>query len=69
MLIEKEIRDLANEKEYVKVFNYFHDEYTEIINQGKTSKNKYYSIYYRKNDNTGYNFFCNYKCNIWNYNN
>ena len=28
------------------------DEYTEIINQGKTSKNKYYSIYYRKNDNT-----------------
>ena len=27
------------------------DEYTEIINQGKTRKNKYYSIYYRKNDN------------------
>ena len=27
------------------------DEYTEIINTGKTRKNKYYSIYYRKNDN------------------
>lgn len=27
------------------------DEYTEIINQGKTKKNKYYSIYYRKNNN------------------
>ena len=27
------------------------DEYTEIINKGKTRKNKYYSIYYRKNDN------------------
>ncbi len=31
MLVEKEIRDLANEKEYVKVFNYFHDEYTEMM--------------------------------------
>ena len=26
------------------------DEYTEIINTGKTRKNKYYSIYYRNND-------------------
>ncbi len=28
------------------------DEYTEIINKGKTRKNKYYSIYYRKNEST-----------------
>ena len=26
------------------------DEFTEIINNGKSSKNKYYSIYYRKNN-------------------
>ena len=26
------------------------DEYTEIINTGKTKKNKYYSIFYRKNE-------------------
>ena len=26
------------------------DEFTEIKNTGKTKKNKYYSIYYRKND-------------------
>ena len=26
------------------------DEFTEIINTGKTRKNKYYSIYYRKNN-------------------
>lgn len=26
------------------------DEFTEIINIGKTKKNKYYSIYYRKTD-------------------
>lgn len=26
------------------------EEYTEIINKGKSTKNKYYSIYYRKND-------------------
>ena len=26
------------------------DEFTEIINTGKSRKNKYYSIYYRKND-------------------
>ena len=25
------------------------DEYTEIINKGKTKKNKYYSIFYRNN--------------------
>lgn len=31
MLVEKEIQNLANEKEYVKVFNYFHDEYTEMM--------------------------------------
>lgn len=31
MLIEKEIQNLANDKEYVKVFNYFHDEYTEMM--------------------------------------
>ena len=27
------------------------DEYTEIINKGKTKKNKYYSIFYRKSNN------------------
>jgi len=26
------------------------DEYTEIINTGKTKKNKYYSIFYRNNN-------------------
>ena len=31
MLIEKEIKELANENEYVKVFNYFHDEYTGMM--------------------------------------
>ena len=31
MLVEKEIKKLANEKEYVKVFNYFHDEYTGMM--------------------------------------
>ena len=31
MLIEKEIEELANEKEYIKVFNYFHDEYTGMM--------------------------------------
>ena len=31
MLIEREMQELANEKEYVKVFNYFHDEYTEMM--------------------------------------
>ena len=28
------------------------DEYTEIINKGKSKKNKYYSIYYRSNNNS-----------------
>ena len=27
------------------------DEYTEIINNGKTRKNKYYSLFYRNNNN------------------
>ena len=31
MLIEAEMRDLAKNKEYTKVFNYFHDEYTEML--------------------------------------
>lgn len=31
MLIENEMKNLANEKEYIKVFNYFHDEYTEMM--------------------------------------
>ena len=31
MLVEKEIKDLANNKEYIKVFNYFHDEYTDMM--------------------------------------
>ena len=28
------------------------DEYTEIINKGKSKKSKYYSIYYRSNNNS-----------------
>ena len=31
MLVEREIRELANQKEYVNVFNYFHTEYTEMM--------------------------------------
>jgi len=31
MLIERDIKELADKKEYVKVFNYFHDEYTEML--------------------------------------
>ena len=31
MLVEKEIINLANNKEYNKIFNYFHDEYTKIL--------------------------------------
>ena len=31
MLIEAEIKELAEKKEYTKVFNYFHDEYTEML--------------------------------------
>ena len=31
MLIEAEMIELAKNKEYTKVFNYFHDEYTEML--------------------------------------
>ena len=31
MLVERKIQELADKKEYVKVFNYFHDEYTEMM--------------------------------------
>lgn len=31
MLEKKEIEALADKKEYTKVFNYFHDEYTEMM--------------------------------------
>jgi|GluameStandDraft_1065615.scaffolds.fasta_scaffold10064_3 hypothetical protein len=31
MLIESEIKELASKKEYTKVFNYFHDEYTGML--------------------------------------
>ena len=31
MLVERKIKELAEQKEYVKVFNYFHDEYTEMM--------------------------------------
>ena len=31
VLIEKELNELAEKKEYIKVFNYFHDEYTELL--------------------------------------
>ena len=31
MLIEAEMKELAKKKEYTKVFNYFHDEYTEML--------------------------------------
>ncbi len=31
MLIEREIKELADKKEYIKVFNYFHNEYTEMM--------------------------------------
>lgn len=31
MLVEKEMKELAKKKEYTKVFNYFHDEYTEML--------------------------------------
>lgn len=33
MLIEKEMEALAEKKEYVKVFNYFHDEYTDLLRE------------------------------------
>ena len=31
MLVEAKIKELAEKKEYTKVFNYFHDEYTEML--------------------------------------
>ena len=31
MLIKSELKNLADKKEYVKVFNYFHDEYTSML--------------------------------------
>ena len=31
VLIEAEMKELAKNKEYTKVFNYFHDEYTEML--------------------------------------
>ncbi len=31
MLIEEKMKELAKNKEYTKVFNYFHDEYTEML--------------------------------------
>ena len=31
MLVEKDIKALVDKKEYVKVFNYFHDEYTDML--------------------------------------
>ena len=31
MLIESEIKELASKKEYTKVFNYLHDEYTGML--------------------------------------
>lgn len=31
MLIEEELKKLEQKKEYTKVFNYFHDEYTEML--------------------------------------
>lgn len=31
VLIESEMKELAKKKEYTKVFNYFHDEYTGML--------------------------------------
>lgn len=31
MLIEEEMKKLEQNKEYTKVFNYFHDEYTNLL--------------------------------------
>ena len=39
MLIEAEIKELAEKKEYTKVFNYFHDEYTEMLKNFLKSSN------------------------------
>ena len=31
MLIEEKMKELEQKKEYTKVFNYFHDEYTKML--------------------------------------
>jgi hypothetical protein len=31
VLVEAEMKELADKKEYTKVFNYFHDEYTDML--------------------------------------
>lgn len=31
MLIEEELKQIEQKKEYTKVFNYFHDEYTNLL--------------------------------------
>lgn len=31
MLVDKELKELGDKKEYVKVFNYFHEEYTDLM--------------------------------------
>ena len=31
MLVEKEIKELASKKEYIKVLNYFHYEFTQLL--------------------------------------
>ena len=31
MLVKKEIEEIKSDKDYIKVFNYFHDEYTEMM--------------------------------------
>ena len=31
LLVESEMKKLAENKEYTKVFNYFHDEYTDLL--------------------------------------
>lgn len=33
MLIDKELKELGDKKEYIKVFNYFHEEYTDMMKQ------------------------------------
>lgn len=31
MLIEKDLQELAEQKEYSEIYNYFHEEYTEML--------------------------------------
>ena len=31
MLVERELQELAENKEYTKIFNYFHNEYTVLL--------------------------------------